>query len=158
MDLIEELIGLVLAFDGAGVQYAVCGGIALAIHGHPRFTKDIGILVRTEDLERALAAAATCGFLLERGKLTFRTGTPEERSVFRAFKARSANLVTLDLLLAGREHDDVWATRRTVDFEGQRVGVVSREGLVAMKRAAGRGQDLLDIEKLRIPDPGAERV
>ncbi len=153
MDLIEELVGLSEAFDAASIDYAVCGGIALAIHGHPRFTKDIDVLIRVEDLERALSAAGSRGFILEGGRLTFQTGTPAERSMFRVSKARGAHLLTLDLLLAGREYDSVWSSRRTVEFQGRRVGVVSREGLIAMKRAAGRGQDLLDIEKLQAPDP-----
>jgi hypothetical protein len=156
MDLIEELVDLSDALDAAGVEYAVCGGIALAVHGHPRFTKDIDVLIRAEDLERALAAVAKRGFILEVGKLTLQTGTPDERSMFRVSKARGAHLVTLDLLLAGKAYDSVWTTRRTVEFQGRRVGVVSREGLIAMKRAAGRGQDLLDIEKLRAPDPGRD--
>ncbi len=107
MDLIEELIGLSEAFDAAAVDYAVCGGVALAIHGHPRFTKDIDILVRTEDLERALAAAATRGFTREGGKITFQTSTKDKRAMFRVSKARGARLLTLDLLLAGPGYDSI---------------------------------------------------
>ena len=158
MDLIEELIGLCSAFDAAGVEYAVCGGIALAIHGHPRFTKDIDILIRANDLERALAAAAKIGFILEGGKITFRTGTPDERSMFRVSRARGSHLITLDLLLAGPAYESVWRSRRTVDFQGRVVAVVSREGLIEMKLAAGRGQDLLDIEKLRESTPRDDRA
>lgn len=158
MDLIEELVGVCSAFAGVGIEYAVCGGVALAIHGHPRFTKDIDILIRPEDLPRALAAAATRGFVLEGGKLTFHTGTPDERSMFRVSRAQGTHLLTLDLLLAGANDDPVWASRRTVEFQGRRVGVVSREGLIAMKRAAGRGQDLLDIERLRGGATGEDRA
>lgn len=158
MDLIEELVGLCAAFDAAGVDYAVCGGIALAIHGHPRFTKDIDVLVRPADLDRALAAAATRHFILEGGKLTFGAGTPEERSVFRVSRSRDAQLITLDLLLAGAIYESVWATRRKVEFQGRVIWVVSRAGLIAMKEAAGRGQDLLDIEKLRADGSGDARV
>lgn len=154
MDLIAELVSLSVAFDEARIEYAVCGGIALAIHGLPRFTKDIDVLIRAQDLDAALGAAARCGFVLEGGRMTFQTGTPDERAMFRVSKARGVDLMTLDLLLAGRKDDAVWSSRRTVEFQGRRVGVVSRDGLIAMKRAAGRGQDLLDIEKLRAADAG----
>lgn len=156
MDLIDELIGLSEAFEAAAVDYAICGGVALAIHGHPRFTKDIDILVRTEDLERALAAAATRGFILEGGRITFQTGTEDERAMFRVSKARGIHLLTLDLLLVGRVDDSIWTSRQAVDFEGRLVHVVSREGLIQMKSASGRPQDVIDIERLRESDPGDE--
>lgn len=41
VNLVDELRGLLESLNGAGVEYAVCGGIAVAIHGYPRFTKDI---------------------------------------------------------------------------------------------------------------------
>jgi hypothetical protein len=44
MDLYDELRSLVAALDRQHVDYAICGGIALALHGYPRFTKDIDLL------------------------------------------------------------------------------------------------------------------
>ena len=52
LNLYEELKALATAFDAGGVDYALCGGLALAVHGHPRATKDIDILVRRGDLRR----------------------------------------------------------------------------------------------------------
>ncbi len=39
MRLVEELESLIDALDAAGVNYAVCGGLALAVHGHARATE-----------------------------------------------------------------------------------------------------------------------
>ena len=50
-DLQEELLGLCQAFASEGIEYAVCGGMAVAVHGYPRATQDIDMLVREEDLE-----------------------------------------------------------------------------------------------------------
>ena len=41
MTLLDELSQLISAFDENGIEYAVCGGLALAIHGFARATLDI---------------------------------------------------------------------------------------------------------------------
>jgi hypothetical protein len=52
LDLIAELEALVSALDAEKVEYALCGGLALAVHGYPRATKDIDLLVRADSTER----------------------------------------------------------------------------------------------------------
>ena len=61
VDLYVELRALALAFDAAGVEFALCGGLALAVHGHPRATKDIDLLVRREQVALAKNVARACG-------------------------------------------------------------------------------------------------
>src|ERR1043165_6801564 len=101
MNLVQELLGLVDALNASGVDYAVCGGIALAIHGHPRYTKDIDLLVLPSDLERLRAAARSSGFTLEGSTLTFAANTPGQRELSRLTKTEGAEFVTLDLLHVG---------------------------------------------------------
>ena len=64
IDLIAELERVIDALSGARVPYALCGGLALAIHGHPRATKDIDLLIPPESIGDALGAAARAGFTL----------------------------------------------------------------------------------------------
>ena len=64
MDLHEELARLVDALADCEVEYALCGGLALAVHGFPRFTKDIDLLVRKEDVEGIVEAARDRGFVV----------------------------------------------------------------------------------------------
>ncbi len=148
MDLIEELLGLVAALHAGRIDYAVCGGIALAIHGHPRFTQDIDLLVQAADRERLVGVARTCGFTLEGIPLRFGAGTPNEREMTRLTKVDGRDHLTLDLLFAGRALGRVWATRQPVEWRGRELWVVSRDGLVEMKRISGRTQDAVDIETL----------
>ena len=54
----------------------------------------------------------------------------------------------MDLLPLPPFLQDVWARRETYDLEGVPVDVVDRGGLIAMKRIAGRPQDLGDIAGL----------
>jgi hypothetical protein len=39
LDLEAELDAVIGALSHAGIEYAVCGGLAMAIHGKPRATK-----------------------------------------------------------------------------------------------------------------------
>jgi hypothetical protein len=151
VNLVDELLGLITALNDSNVDHAVCGGIAVAIHGHPRFTKGIDLLVRAADLDRVRDVARTRGFSLEGGLLRFGSG-PQQREVFRLSKAVGPNLLTLDLLLVGPVLEDTWNTRQRVEWRGQKVSVVSRDGLLRMKRIAARPQDLADVDKLLHPD------
>ena len=152
MDLREELLALVDCLEAADLRYAVCGGIALAIHGHPRFTKDIDVLVLAADIDAVVRAVATLGFDLDSGVLPFDAGGPNAREVRRISKAEGTELLTLDLLIVSPILEPAWESRGLFEWEGRQVPVVSRAGLAAMKRLAGRDQDLLDARMLESSD------
>jgi len=154
MELIEELLGLVDALQAEGVDYAVCGGIAVAIHGHPRFTKDLDLLVQRADADKIRAVAMRCGFTLEGIPMLFAAGSRNEREILRLTKAVASETLTLDLLLVGPPLVDVWAARKATNWCGRVLWVVSREGLIQMKHLSGRPQDLVDIQALTRPDGG----
>ena len=62
MELYREFFSLVRKFNEAGLEYAVVGGIALAFHAQPRFTKDIDILVKPINLEAYERIFAELGY------------------------------------------------------------------------------------------------
>jgi len=136
------------ALDVAGVPYALCGGLAVAVHGHVRATKDIDILVLSADRDRALAAVAQLGFDVPAAPMTFGAGTSAERTIQRVTRLTGAEALTIDFLLVGPAYEQAWAERESYEWAGSPLRVVSRAGLVAMKRLAGRAQDLADIERL----------
>ena len=149
MNLVDELRGLVAEFEADGAHYALCGGLAVAAHGHPRFTKDIDVLVPKQELARVRAAARRRGFILEGGRLTPGAGTERERELFRISKAEGANVLTLDLLLVGPTYERAWDGRVRATWRGRELWLVSRDGLIWMKTIAGRPQDLADIDALK---------
>jgi len=144
-DLYEELAALAAAFDAGGIAYALCGGLAVAVHGAPRFTKDIDVLVLPADAVQAREVAKALGFTAESLPMRFK-GTGVMHRVVKF--APSGEILCLDLLLAGEELADVWASRERCSAGGRTLWVVSRPALVSMKLAAGRAQDLLDVQKL----------
>lgn len=148
MELHEELDGVLRAFEEHQVDYALCGGLAVTIHGYVRTTKDIDVLIRKEDLERARAVVKACGFTATSGKLPFKVGTPQEHEVHRILKVERGQVLMLDLVVVTPVFEDVWATRQVFEWQGRKIKVVSREGLAKMKRLAGRRIDLADLENL----------
>ena len=126
MDLYDEFFSLIEAFDAAAVPYAVCGGIAVAIHGFPRFTEDIDLLIHPSDEQRALQAAAARQFTLEGGRLPMGNGEDSKWEIVRVSKIVGKSLLTLDLMLAAEEVQLAWNDRAVVEYSGKRVSVVSR--------------------------------
>jgi len=154
-DLIDELEAIVDAFEREHVEYAVCGGIALGYHGFVRATKDLDVLVPPSQLAEALRVARSLGFDVPARKMTFGLATATPREVQRISKldVETGDLLTLDLLLVAPDLEDVWETRITIEpVPGKPLVVVSREGLVTMKRMAGRPQDLVDLARLEGTD------
>ena len=148
MDLKRELLGVVRALNRSDVPYALCGGMAVVLHGHPRLTRDVDLLIRKQDLGAAEAALATAGFTLPGGMLPFDPGGRHERNVFRLSKRVADDILTVDLLLLPDFLRDVWEDREVYELDDVPLTVVSAAGLIAMKRVAGRHQDLSDIEHL----------
>jgi hypothetical protein len=80
--------------------------------------------------------------------IPFDIGTERERKVYRISKAEGRDLVTLDLIVVTPILRDVWNSRELVEVDSKAIKIVSRAGLIKMKRIAGRLQDLADIEAL----------
>lgn len=148
MDLKRELLEAVRALNRAGVPYALCGGMAVVLHGYPRLTRDIDLLIRPQELEAAKTALATAGFSIPGGLIPFDIGRPHERKVFRISKRIGKDLLAIDLLLLPHFLKDVWEDRETYKLDAVPITVVNRIGLISMKKIAGRHQDLSDIENL----------
>ncbi len=154
LDIYQELTAIVNTLACAEIDYALCGGIAVAFHGYTRFTRNIDILIKTEDLARVLTAVRPCGFELDAGKLPFDLGTPQEQWIHRISKAEGKDMLTLDLVLVSPILQDVWDDRTEFEWQEQRLWVVSATGLAKMKQLAGRDQDKLDLIKLGFTNNG----
>lgn len=138
-----ELRELVRLFNQENIDYALCGGMAVAIYGYPRFTKDIDFLIRAESLEKARKVAERAGFLDESGPIPF-----ADSDAYRIIKTEGTDFRILDLLVPKSLDTKAWKQRQWFDWNGLPLCAVSLEGLVEMKRAAGRDIDLIDIKKL----------
>jgi hypothetical protein len=145
LDLFEESLRLLAELERSAVDYAVAGAVALAIHGAPRATADLDLLVRGEDVERVLEIARRQGFTAAAAPMWVGAGI----EVRRVTKISGEQALTLDLLLVNEGLQDVWSSRQRVASTEGALWVISREGLIQMKAQAGRDQDLADIRRLQ---------
>lgn len=149
MQLRTELMKIVGCLNGSGIDYALCGGLAVAVHGYIRATRDIDILISPESLAEALRALALIGYDLEAGLFKFNQGSDREMQLFRVSRAEGTSLTTLDLMLVTPVLIVVWNDRELVRAFDTDIKVVSKTALIKMKQLAGRLQDVADIESLR---------
>ena len=119
----------------------------MTIHGFPRATMDIDVMVLANDLEAAWKIATDLGYHIEGKPLHFHDGAIEIRRISK-LDAETRVLFTLDFLLVTEATEKVWRDRETIEWEHGVISVVSREGLIQLKRVSGRLQDLADIERL----------
>ncbi len=146
-DIFDEFQGLTNKLNDKKIDYAICGGWAMAIHGAPRATVDIDLLVQTEKLSEVWKIAEELDYWVEGLPLSFDGGTIEIRRISKIDK-ETKTLFTIDFLLVTEGLKKVWETRENIDWEDGKVWTVSRDGLIFMKRISGRHKDLGDIETL----------
>ncbi len=151
-DLVETLDAIVLAT----IPYALCGGLAVNLHGHVRATRDIDLLVVRSDLDRARAALRPLGFTLDAGPIPFAVGTPRERELHRVSRVDDGALTSVDFLVVTPVLEPTWASRVRARWRGHDIWAVSLDGLGHMKRLAGRAQDLADLDALGLPPIGTD--
>jgi hypothetical protein len=144
--LYEQLSELLRALERERIEYALCGGLALAVHGLARATVDIDLLVQPSSWPKVEAVAKKLGFRLKASPMSFSAGAIEIRRVSKIDPQQ--NVLMLDVLLVTDKISDVWDSRREVSWESGTVCVVSREGLIKLKRLSGRPQDMADIARL----------
>lgn len=138
----------------AGARFVVIGGLALGARGVVRATKDIDIVVAPdlENLKLVAEVAVAAGGHVQRGEALL--GTPISIAAELASGEQMAietDLGRLDIVqgLEGVPSFDELRSRATeAEVLGVDVAVCSVEDLRAMKRAAGRGQDIVDLENL----------
>jgi len=136
------------------VDFVVVGGVAVVAHGHVRATLDLDVCYSrtSENLDRLAGALASL-------HPTLRGAPAELPFVLSADTLRSGLNFTLrtyagDLDLFGEVlgvggYLEVAREAEEVVLYGHRVRIMNLELLERAKRAAGRAQDLLDLEAIR---------
>ena len=147
LDLADEFEAVISALADHSIDYAVCGGLAMAIHGFPRATVDIDLLIRPEAEERVYAAVEPLGFRIRATPMHFDQGKMEIRRVTKIDS--TGDTLMLDLLLVTPAFENVWRDRATIESDFGPISVVSRDGLIELKSGRMSGVDQEDIKRLR---------
>jgi len=141
----RNFVEILSELSGAGAEYLVVGGWAVAAHGFPRYTGDFDIWVRADsaNAQRVYGALMAFGPPLDglaAGELAvpgviFQMGLPPQR---------------IDILtrVDGVDFDAAWSRRVVLTIEGVKIPVIGLDDLITNKRASGRPKDLMDVENL----------
>ncbi|HEV2022290.1 MAG TPA: hypothetical protein VGQ94_07140 [Terriglobales bacterium] len=151
--LYDELKALVAALNQEQVPYALCGGLAMAVHGFVRATEDIDLLVQRGDIERILSIASRFGYTLRSKPMVFEGGSMEIHRVVKVL-GEDEDPLMLDLLLVTPALEEVWQAREWKEWQEGAFWVVSREGLIRLKSGRASNIDLEDLRRLRGEDEG----
>jgi predicted nucleotidyltransferase len=127
------------------VRYLVVGGYAVALHGYPRYTKDIDIWIELaqENAAHIVEALEQFGF----GSLGLKEGDflVEDQIVQLGYAPNRIDIITT---LPGVTFADCYDKRLSVEIDGVKVNFIDLDDLRKNKKASGRLQDLADLENL----------
>jgi hypothetical protein len=145
----QDYKDLLSAFNAHGVRYLIVGGYAVIFHAQPRFTRDIDLFVRAdpENARATYEALAAFGAPLQ----DIRVEDLAEPNNFFRF-GRDPHGIDILPSIDGVDFDAAWEKRieAVVDPQsGLKAYFISATDLVTAKIAAGRLQDLADVEALR---------
>jgi hypothetical protein len=146
--MLNRLLDVFKSFQQHEVKYVIIGGIASVLHGVPRATFDLDILIEasTGNAERLLAALTDAGF----GTAALTDAQDVVAHEITVFNDRVR--IDVQTWTPGLSFQDAWCRRKTMTYQGQDFFIVSREDLIASKRATGRKVDLDDVRLLELPD------
>lgn len=156
---VRSIKAVVKALNDAKVKYLIVGGVAVVAHGYERFTRDLDLVIGLErkNIQRGLRSLISIGYALRIPVTPEQFADAKLREEWR----REKNMIVLQLW--SDEHRrtpiDVFvyepfdfarelARAEQYPVEDQVAPIVSRKTLIKLKKAAGRSQDLADIEKL----------
>jgi hypothetical protein len=131
----------------------VIGGIASILHGVPRATFDLDLLIEAtlDNAQRLLEALVEAGL----GTAGLTSASEVLAHEITVFKDRVR--VDVQTFTPGLNFADAWSRRKKVTYQGQEFYILSKEDLVRSKRAAGRPVDLEDARLLELPDTDAAK-
>lgn len=147
MDLLVELARIVKAFDENKIDYALCGGLALAVYAKPRATLDIDIMVQPDFLDNIMQEAEKLGFTVHAAPMKLKGGAVQIHRMTK-FDDELGEYLSLDLLIVTPETKLSWDSRITVEWEWGTLKVISPRGLIQLKSLRNSGQDKDDIKYL----------
>jgi hypothetical protein len=146
--MLNRLQDVFKSFQQHEVRYVVIGGIASVLHGVPRATFDLDILIDPTDdnAQRLLSALVDAGF----GTAAMTNAQEILGHEITVFNDRVR--IDVQTRTPGVSFQDAWLHRKTMTYHGQDFFILSKEDLIASKQASGRKVDLEDVRMLELPD------
>ncbi len=149
---------LLEALEQASVDFVVIGGFAVSAHGHLRATKDLDIVPDPDpqNLEKLATVLADLGASVLGLEEFKKEELPDPRDPEAlalggnfVLATQYGRLDVMQLVSPDLEYADLDVAAIEDEVFGHRVRFCGYEHLLEMKKAAGRGQDVEDLKRLR---------
>ena len=137
---------LLKIFEKHKIRYLVVGGYAVMKYSEPRFTKDLDVLIATDQGNANAVYSALKEFGAPLKNLTSDDFTHED---YFYQMGRPPLRVDIMMSIPGIGFDEAWENREIVELDDLRIFFISRSDLIQSKEASGRPQDIIDIDKLK---------
>lgn len=141
----QDFKEFIASLNNNQVRYLVIGGYAVALHGYPRYTKDLDVWVEMSETNAARMVRALEEFGFGSLGLEAADFLEVDQIIQLGYPPARIDLITTPV---GVEFEECYESRVEVEIEGVRVKFIDLENLKKSKRAAGRMQDLADLENL----------
>ena len=137
---------LLKIFEKHKIRYLIVGGYAVMKYSEPRFTKDLDVLISTDQDNANAVYSALKEFGAPLENLTADDFTHEDY-----FYQMGRPPLRIDIMMSipGIGFDDAWENREVVELDDLKIFFISRSDLIRSKEAGGRPQDMIDIDKLK---------
>ena len=154
-----DIQAILAALNAARVRYLVVGGVAVVLHGHLRTTMDLDLVIELESRNVRLALEALDSLGLQpivpvpmtafADATTRESWIQEKNMIVFSLWHPSKPTMKIDIFVSEPfDFETAYERAIRVDLGPAEATVVSLEDLIALKREAGRPQDLADIESL----------
>ena len=152
LELPDDFRDVLVALADARVDFVLIGGWAMAVHGRPRATEDLDVLVRATSANSARVFAALAAFGAPVGPHgvdanTFGSEGPAYRIGIRPLR------IEVLTKISGVSFDEAASEPLLANVDGRTISVIGRPALLQNKRAAGRHKDLDDVAWLEHHGP-----
>lgn len=128
------------------VRYLIIGGYAVALHGHPRYTKDLDIWIWMNSANATLLCTVLGEFGFSSLDLTPEDFLEPDRIIQLGYPPNRIDLMTTP---KGIDFKTCYSNREIIDIEGLEINLIDLENLKKNKKATGRYQDLADLDSLK---------
>ncbi len=150
IELPDDFRDVLIELADAGAEFVVVGGYAVALHGHPRATKDIDIFIRADsaNADRVYRALAAFGAPLATLQVTTSDFASEGNVLQLGVPPLRIDVITQ---ASGITFDEALTDAVFFELSGRHIPVVGLAALLRNKHATGRLQDRADAEALSGP-------
>lgn len=142
------------------IKYLIIGGVAVNIHGYPRATGDLDLMISfdQDNVGKFIDLVNELGYVPKAPVDIKELSDPKIREYWKTEKNMQVFSVRdpknefdyIDIMIQDYlDFESVYKRRKIYSDDTMSISVISIEDLISLKEIAGRGRDILDLKILK---------